>query len=215
MAVSGTAIAASHTGSEWACQSLDENPQDILREVLRELRTDRLKLRSPREGDGKLVHEAAVETLEQLRAWPTSLPWAMFEPSISASETFCRECAAAFIKRTSLVYLAVDELGSLVAITSLHAINWAVPKFEIGYWCRASRQRQGFAAEAASELMRYAFEGLGANRVDALTEEKNLPSRAVCESAGMKLEGIMRSERVAPNGVPVNTCIYAKVRGDA
>lgn len=191
------------------------NSAPILRDVLRELRTDRLLLRCPQEGDGQLVHEAVVETLEQLRAWPASLPWAMFEPSLVASETYCRESAAAFIKRTSLVYLAFDELGSLVASTSLHAINWSVPKFEVGFWCRASRQRQGFAAEAASELVRYAFEGLGANRIDALPDEANLPSRAVCESAGMKLEGIMRSERVTPNGVLRNTCIYAAVPGEA
>jgi RimJ/RimL family protein N-acetyltransferase len=191
------------------------NSAPILRDVLRELRTDRLLLRCPQEGDGQLVHEAVVETLEQLRAWPASLPWAMFEPSLAASETYCRESAAAFIKRTALVYLAFDELGSLVASTSLHAINWSVPKFEVGFWCRASRQRQGFAAEAASELARYAFEELGANRIDALPDETNHPSRAVCESAGMKLEGIMRSERITPNGVLRNTCIYAAVRGEA
>jgi RimJ/RimL family protein N-acetyltransferase len=191
------------------------NSAPILRDVLRELRTDRLLLRCPQEGDGHLVHDAVVETLEQLRAWPASLPWATFEPSLAVSETYCRESAAAFIKRTALVYLAFNELGSLVASTSLHAINWSVPKFEVGFWCRASCQRQGFAAEAAAELVRYAFDGLGANRIDALPDEANLPSRAVCESAGMKLEGIMRSERVTPNGVLRNTCLYAAVRGEA
>lgn len=191
------------------------NSAPILRDVLRELRTNRLLLRCPQEGDGQLVHEAVMETLEQLRAWPASLPWAMFEPSIAASETYCRESAAAFIRRTALVYLAFDELGSLVASTSLHAINWSVPKFEVGFWCRASRQRQGLAAEAVSELVRYAFDGLDANRIDAFPDEANLPSRAVCESAGMKMEGIMRNERVTPNGVLRNTCIYAAVRGEA
>ena len=93
--------------------------------------------------------------------------------------------------------------------------NWAVPKAEVGYWCRASRKRQGFVTEAVSELVRYAFEGLGANRVDALTDEANLASRAVCQSVGMKLEGIMRSERTTPSGVLCNTCIYATVRGQA
>lgn len=190
------------------------NRAPILREVLRELRTDRLLLRCPREGDGQLVHEAVVETLEQLRAWPASLPWAMFEPSIAASETFCRESAVAFIKRSTLVYLAFDELGSLVASTSLHAINWSIPKFEVGFWCRASRQHQGLAAEAAAELVRYAFEELGARRIESLTDEANLSSRAVCEATGMKLEGIMRSERVTPDGVLCNTCIYAAVRGE-
>jgi RimJ/RimL family protein N-acetyltransferase len=137
------------------------------------------------------------------------------EPTVATAETYCRESAAAFIKRTALVYLAFDESGSLVANTSLHSINWAIPKFEVGFWCRASRQRQGLAAEATSELLRYAFEGLGARRVDALPDEANGPSRAVCLSAGMQLEGIMRSERITPSGVPRNTCIYAAVRGEA
>ena len=118
------------------------------------------------------------------------------------------------MKRTALVYLAFDNSGSLVASTSLHAINWSVPKFEVGFWCRTSRQGHGLAAEATSALVRYAFEGLGANRVDALPDELNRPSRAVCEAAGMQLEGVMRSERVSPNGVLRNTCIYAAVRSE-
>jgi RimJ/RimL family protein N-acetyltransferase len=187
----------------------------ILREVSRELPTRRLRLRCPHEGDGRLVHEAVVETLEHLRAWPASLPWAMLEPSVAAFETYCRESAAAFIKRTALVYLAFDKSGSLVASTSLHAINWAVPKFELGFWCRASCQRQGLATEAASELVRYAFEELGAHRVDALPDEANGSSRRVCQSVGMQLEGIMRHERITPAGDLRNTCIYATVRGEA
>jgi RimJ/RimL family protein N-acetyltransferase len=184
----------------------------IAREVSQELQTLRLRLRCPREGDGLLVHEAVVETLEQLRAWPASLPWAMFEPSVAASETYCRESVDAFFKRTALVYLAFDASGNFVASTSLHAINWAVPKFEVGFWCRASRQQQGLVTEAVSELMRYAFEELGANRVDALTDEANAPSRGVCQSVGMQLEGIMRNERVTPAGARRNTCIYAVLR---
>ena len=201
--------------ASWLIHATYVNSAPILREVSRELRTSRLLLRCPQEGDGAAVHEAVVETLEQLRAWPASLPWAMFEPSVAASETFCRESAAAFIKRTALVYLAFDESGSFVASTSLHAINWSVPKFEVGFWCRTGRQHQGLTAEAASELVRYAFAGLGANRVDALPDELNRPSRLVCEAAGMQLEGVMRNERVSPNGVLRNTCIYAAVRSEA
>ncbi len=139
----------------------------------------------------------------------------MLEPSVAASETYCRESAAAFVKRTALVYLAFDASGSLVASTSLHAINWAVPKFEVGFWCRASHQCQGLATEAVTELVRYAFEDLGASRIEAFTDEENAASRAVCQSVGMQLEGVMRSERITPTGVLRNTCIYAAVRGGA
>ena len=185
----------------------------VLRPVLVELRTPRLLLRCPREGDGALVHEAVMESLAELRAWPASLPWALAEPSIATSETYCRESAAEFIQRTLLVYLAFDDGGAFVASTSLHRIDWAVPKFEVGFWCRSSRQRQGYTGEAISELVRYAFEGLGARRVDALPDEENAASRAVCESVGMRLEGTLRNERVTPAGVPKNTCVYASVRG--
>jgi RimJ/RimL family protein N-acetyltransferase len=185
----------------------------ILREVSSELRTNRLLLRCPRVGDGENVHAAVVETLEHLRKWPASLPGAVFEPSVAASETFCRDSAAAFIKRTALVYLAFDEADSLVASTSLHAINWEIPKFEVGFWCRASRQHQGLATEAATELLRYAFKDLDARRVSALVDEENTASRAVCLSVGMQLEGTMRSERITPDGVLRDTCIYAAVHG--
>lgn len=187
----------------------------ILREVSSELRTRRLLLRCPREGDGEFVHEAVVETLDQLRAWPASVPWAMREPSVAASETFCRESAAAFIRRTMFVYLAFDDGGSFVASTSLHRIDWDVPKFEVGFWCRASRQRQGLVTEATAELMRYAFEDLGANRVEAWSDEENAASRGVCHAVGMRLEGVLRNERITPAGVLRNSCIYAAVRGDA
>jgi len=187
----------------------------VLRKVNTELRTARLQLRCPHDGDGPAVHEAVVESLAELRAWPASLSWAMEEPSIAASEAYCRESAAAFIKRSALVYLAFDAEGTLVASTSLHSINWNVPKFEVGFWCRTSLAGKGYAKEAVAELVRYAFESLGAQRVDALPDEENTASRAVCESVGMSLEGVLRNERVTPAGNLRNTCIYAAVRSGA
>lgn len=183
----------------------------LLRNVRGELTTDRLVLRTPRAGDGVIVHAAMVETLADLRAWPASLPWAQSEPSVDASETFCRESAAAFIKRSELVYLVFDREGAFVATVSLHTIDWSVPKFELGFWCRTSRQRQGLMVEAARELTRYAFDELGAQRVHAVPDAENLGSRGVCESVGMQLEGVLRNERVAPDGTMRHSCVYARV----
>jgi RimJ/RimL family protein N-acetyltransferase len=68
--------------------------------------------------------------------------------------------------------------------------------------------------EALGALMRYAFDGLGARRVEAFTEEQNLASRLLCEKFGMQLEGIMRKDRITPSGSVRNTCIYAAVASD-
>lgn len=183
----------------------------IPQQLKTELRTARLLLRCPREGDGASVHEAVVESLNALRAWPASLPWAMQEPSVSASETYCLNSAAGFAARTALVYLAFDAEGKLVASTSLHSINWNVPKFEVGFWCRSSLTGKGYTKEAISALMGYAFASLGAQRVEAFTDEANAGSRAVCASVGMRLEGVLKNERITPAGSLRNTCVYAAV----
>jgi RimJ/RimL family protein N-acetyltransferase len=184
----------------------------ILSAIDSELRTERLLLRPPRAGDGPAVHAAVVESLDALRAWPASLPWALQPPSVDASETFCRQSAAAWTLRTALSYLAFDAEGELVVSCSLHSIQWELPRFELGFWCRTSRTRQGYAAEACDALVQYAFEALGARRVEALPDEANAGSRAVCERVGLQLEGVLRHERVTPTGQLRNTCVYARIR---
>ena len=179
------------------------------------LRTRRLLLRCPQAGDGAQVYAAVLETLAQLRAWPAALPWAMQTPSLAASEDFCQASAQAFAQRSALVYLAFEESGTLVGCASLHAIDWALPKFELGFWCRSSRQGQGLTSEAAAELLRYAFASLGARRVEAITDEANAGSRAVCAKLGMQLERIVRNERSTPGGPLRSRCVYATTRATA
>lgn len=184
----------------------------ILRDVACEFATDRLVLRRPREGDGRRVFDAVVETLDDLRAWPASLPWALAEPSIAASEIYCRESLAAFTRRAALTYFAFDRTGTFVASTALHSIDWKVPAFELGYWCRSSRQRQGYTREALAALLRHAFDGLGARRVAVRTDEANVASRRLCEAVGLQLEGTLRHDRITPAGILCSTCVYATIR---
>ena len=77
----------------------------ILRDVPTEFETERLLIRSPRPGDGKLVHAGVVESIEALREWPASLPWAMAEPTVDASECFCRQSHADYLARKSFAML--------------------------------------------------------------------------------------------------------------
>ena len=50
---------------------------------------------------------------------------------------------------------------------------------------------------------------LRARRIECFTDADNLPSRRLAERCGFVLEGIMRNERVEPNGTLRNTCLYA------
>ena len=185
----------------------------VLREVPEHLETERLLIRCPRPGDGPIVHASVLESLAALRGFPASLPWAMQEPSVDASEQFCREGAAHYRLRTSLPMLLFLK-GSDVHVGSsgLHGFDWTVPKCEIGYWGRSGFAGQGFITEAVRAITAFAFQHLGMRRIQALPDAANLPSCRVCERAGYTLEGTMRHDRRGPAGDMRNTRVYAVVR---
>jgi len=174
------------------------------------LESARLHLRCPRPGDGSIVQPGVAETISQLRRFPASLPWALAEPTVERSEAFCRDAQARYLGRTALPMLIfLKEGNTYVGSIGLHDIEWSIPKFEIGYWCRTSMQGKGLALEAVRRLSEFALHELKARRVEALPDEENHESRRLCERAGYVLEGIRRNDRVAPDGVLRSTCIFA------
>lgn len=178
-----------------------------------ELETRRLVLRCPRAGDGGVVHASVVESLAALRRFPASLPWALEEPTVEASERYCREACADFTGRKAFAFLAFAKGGGdHVANLALHHVEWTVPKCELGYWVRSSFAGRGLMTEAAAALIAFGFGPLGMRRIEALPESGNHASRRVCERAGLELEGIRRNDRAEPDGSLVDTCVYAAVR---
>jgi len=175
------------------------------------IRTDRLTLRVPRAGDGAAVCAAVTDSLSQLRSFLASLPWVAADPSVAASELWCRTAQANFLARTDMPFLVFDRASErLVGVTGLHRVVWSTPKAEIGYWGRTGTSGQGYIGEAVRAATAYAFEHLGAIRVELITDEDNSRSRRVAERCGFELEGILKRERRAPDGSVRNTCVYAR-----
>jgi RimJ/RimL family protein N-acetyltransferase len=188
-------------------------PDPLLLNIPNVFESERLRIRRPEAGDGHIVHEAIVETLDQLRGYGGSLPWALEEPRVESSELFCRKACAAWFSRTAFpMLLFLKEDNTFVGCSGLHNVEWSVPKLEIGYWCRKSQQRRGLITEAVTTITAMAFSLLGARRVQSRPDEENMPSRQVAERAGYQLEGIIRNDRTGPNDELRNTCIYATVR---
>ncbi len=67
---------------------------------------------------------------------------------------------------------------------------------EIGYWLGKPYWGKGYAAEAAQALVRFGFEQMGLERVEAKCFLENRSGRRVIEKLGMKLEGTDRSEMI-------------------
>jgi RimJ/RimL family protein N-acetyltransferase len=169
--------------------------------------TARLYLRVPRAGDGALVNAVIRDSFETLQRW---MPWARRVPTVAESETFAREAAARFRARedvTFLIFQASDEL--LLGATSLHSIDWSVPRFEIGYWLRSNMEGHGYMTEAVRALTAICLERLGAMRVEIRCDSRNERSAAVARRAGFPLEATLRQYARDNEGELRDTLIFA------
>ena len=187
--------------------------EPILLHIPEYLQTARIMIRPPRPGDGERLYEAVAESLANLRRFPASLPWALRDQSVAVAEGYCREAYSNFVARRDLPWLLfLRDSGALVGASGLHRIDWSVPRFEVGWWGRTPCLGRGLITEGVGAVIAFAFDGLGARRVEALPDEQNVRSCRMCKRLGLELEGVLRHERVDPDGTPRNTCVYAKIR---
>ncbi len=64
---------------------------------------------------------------------------------------------------------------------------------EIGYWVKREARGRGVATAALRLVMRYAFEQVGVERLEIMTETPNLPSQRLAEKLGFTREGVARA----------------------
>ena len=170
--------------------------------------TERLLVRSPLPGDGPQMHAAVNESLEELTPW---MPWPKEHRSVADSEASVRRARARFLERTDLMMLLfLKGTETLVGSSGLHRIDWSVPKFEIGYWCRTRFAGQGYVTEAVRGVSSFALDTLDARRVEIRCDSQNRRSARVAERCGFRLEGTLRNTERSTGGDDLrDTLIYA------
>ena len=182
--------------------------QALLLDIPEVLETKRLTLRAVGAGHGAVSNAAMAESFDELQPW---MPWAKEMQTPEQSEANARETRAKWLARETLdfCWFRKDD-DHFVGRGGLHTIEWAVPKFEIGYWVRTSLARQGYATEGTLALVAFARDVLGARRLEITSDARNTPSRRVAEKCGFVLEGILRQRRRDNSGQLSDACMYAK-----
>ena len=177
--------------------------------MLEQFESERLSIRVPQPGDGKALNEAILESFRELSVW---MPWAKEMPSPEESEAHCESSRKRFLAREDIqLLLFLKSTGRLIGSSGLHRIDWDVPRFEIGYWCRTSEVGKGSITEAVHRIACFAFEELAANRVEIRTDEKNRRSWRVAERSGFTYEGLLRNECRDALGNLRDTRIYSAI----
>src|ERR687895_512921 len=179
----------------------------ILLDIPESFETERLLIRSPLPGDGHELHAAVRESMEELTAWMT---WPREHRTVDDSEASSRRARVAFLQRSELrLHLYLRGTHTLVGSSGLQGIDWEVPKFEIGYWCRTRFTARGYITEAVLGITAFAFDALGARRIEIRCDSRNHPSVRVAQRAGFELEGELHNNEVGNDGSARDTLIFA------
>lgn len=186
----------------------DYTKTQILINVPVPIETDRIILRNAQAGDGQAVWDAKAETFDQLQQW---MPWAKELGTVEETEIVCREAHAKFIRRDDLMMLAFERAsGKFIGGIGLHRFDWAVRRFEIGYWVRTSLQGNSYATEIANTLTRFAFGALDARAVMIGHAAGNERSRAVIQKLGFDYEGTEKNGTLTGKGSVFDALHYSR-----
>lgn len=100
--------------------------------------------------------------------------------------------------------------GRIVGSTRFWRIDWDNRIAEIGHtWISASWQRTFVNTEAKLLMLRYAFGEMACVRVQLMTDARNTQSRAAIARIGAVQEGILRHERIMPDGHKRDSVVFS------
>ena len=107
------------------------------------------------------------------------------------------------------------EIDRAVGMTTYMNIDAASRRLEIGStWYRKSVQRTPINTECKLLLLGHAFETLDCISVEFRTHFVNIQSRQAIERLGAKLDGVLRSHQIMPNGTIRDTACYSIIASE-
>ncbi len=156
-------------------------------------------------------HDGLCEAIRDGNLW--ELPVTLV-PHPDEVRGFIDDAVAARAEGTQFAYATVDRAtGRIAGSTRLMAVNAANRRLEIG-WTFLGRtwQRTGLNREAKLLMLTHAFEVLGMNRVELLTDVRNSASRAAIAALGATQEGVLRHHMVMRDGWIRDTAVFSITR---
>ena len=138
-----------------------------------------------------------------------------FEPGEPVDEQTASRLARERAEGTDFWALASRVSGRMIGhlyFARVEPMPWRT--WELGFIVHPAHQRQGFASEAATALLRHAFAVMGVHRVVAHCNPDNPASWRVLERVGLRREGLLRRSacfRRGPDGREAwtDTFVYA------
>jgi RimJ/RimL family protein N-acetyltransferase len=151
----------------------------------------------------------AVRDGELWKLWYTSVP----RPEDMRKEIDRRLALQA--AGSMLPWTVFDADGRIAGMTTYMNVDAPNRRVEIGStWYARRVQRSALNTQCKSLLLAHAFEKLDCIAVEFRTHFFNHQSRRGIERLGAKLDGILRSHQLAPNGTLRDTVVYSIIASE-
>jgi RimJ/RimL family protein N-acetyltransferase len=136
--------------------------------------------------------------------------WFTHAPKAGIAEQWLEMRLAAQKPDEGLTFVVRSLDGSLLGSSSYLNVDAANRRLEIGNtWYVSSARRSGVNSETKLLMLRHAFDELSCVAVEFRTHFFNSTSRAAIERLGAKLDGVLRSHQVLPDGSRRDTVVYS------
>ena len=172
-----------------------------------ELKTPRLRLRKFVLDDAEAMYRnwASDPEVTKYLMWPTH-----------ANSDISRMVIDSWVKEydhSNYYQWAIEFEGEPIgSITAVH-VDERAQKVEIGYCIGKPWWHKGIMSEALSALIRFFFEEVGVNRIQARHDISNPNSGGVMRKCGMIHEGTLRQADLTNQGI-CDSCVYGILRSD-
>ncbi len=159
------------------------------------LETDRLILRKLTLDDANDMFEYSSEP--EVTKY---VPWE-FHKSIEDTFTFLNMVLKKYEgKQVSDWGIVLKENNKLIGTIAFHWWSIKDASAEIGYAMSKPYWNQGIMTEAMNELIKFGFDRMNLNRIEARAQVENITSQRVMQKAGMTYEGTMREQFFTKGG---------------
>jgi len=171
-------------------------PKEFLRnsEKLPIIQTKRLCLRAPRMQDTEKLYTALMASLTEVSPW---FSWAKKDLTRRQLQIHVNEGVEAgndVLGSEHLFFLVWDRSQqNILGEVWIKVIDWAVPNVLVAYWFDTRHVGNGYAFEAVSAVIRYAFAKRNAKCIQLYASEKNIRSLKLAKRLGFLHEGTLRN----------------------
>lgn len=176
------------------------------------IKTKRLLLRCFEFKDAAILKSTIDESKDHLLKW---MAWAKHEPEdLNKKIERIRKRRIQFDMDEAYHFaiLLKDSERFIGSISLMRRVG--ADAFEIGYWLHVNFVHNGYITEAASALIKIAFELYNTERIEVHCDEQNLSSAAVPRKLGFNHEATVRSNEKNEDGTRRKNMIWIMFKED-